>query len=618
MPLIPGQVIHNRYRIVSLLGQGGFGAVYHAWDITFGVPCALKENIITSPEAQRQFHREAKLLRTLRHSNLPTVTDYFALPDHGQFLVMDYIEGKDLKSIVEATGYSGLPESTALPLIIEVCEVLDYLHSQNPPVIHRDIKPANIKITPEGHAVLVDFGIAKIYDPQFNTSSGAKAISPGFAPVEQYSQGSTDRRTDIYALGATLYNILTGQPPVESVKRTLRDILIPARQLKPMISQATDNAISRAMQMDPDQRFQSAAEFETVLIQAMISSQARTISNKSSNGEKPYQFIETQKSVIAQRISGRLSARKKTSGKVRHNAKIWMLIGSLFLLVLLIGAAVFKYQNKSNGMIISSGEKRFYLLYVPSTYDPEKPTPLVISMHGFADWPAHHMKMTHWNDLAEEKGFIVVYPMGTGFPLRWRTDGQTRESGGVQKDVTFISDLIDVLSSKYYIDPQRIYANGMSNGGGMSFTLGCMLSDRIAAIGGVAGAYSLPWSECDPGRPVPVIAFHGDADKIVPYTGSASTRFYQAFPEIFTWAKAWAAHNGCVDQPTDLPSSGEVSGFQYSPCYKDGDVILYTIHGGGHTWPGGDALPKWITGRTSQDIDATRVMWEFFESHPME
>ena len=294
-----------------------------------------------------------------------------------------------------------------------------------------------------------------------------------------------------------------------------------------------------------------------------------------------------------------------------------LMIVSLCMLVVLTGAAVFIVNNKSNGTIVSSGEERKYLLYVPSTYDPEKPTPLVISMHGFADWPAHHMKMTHWNDLAEEKGFIVVYPMGSGFPLRWRTNAQTREPGGMQKDVAFISDLIDVLSSKYNIDPQRIYANGMSNGGGMSFTLGCMLADRIAAIGGVAGAYTLPWSECDPVRPVPVVAFHGDADKIVPYSGSKSRRNYQAFPPVVSWAADWAAHNVCVDKPVDLPGSGDVSGIQYSPCYQDADVVLYTIHGGGHTWPGGEPLPKRITGHTTQDIDATQEMWDFFERHPL-
>jgi formylglycine-generating enzyme required for sulfatase activity len=278
MPLTTGQVLQNRYRIVKLLGQGGYGAVYRAWDMTFGVPCAVKENIVTSPDAQRQFEREARMLRILRHPNLPKVTDYFILPDQGQYLVMDFIDGEDLQSKLDTAGFAGLPESQALPWIIQACEALDYLHRQNPPVIHRDVKPANIKITPEGQAVLVDFGIAKEYDPQSSTTKGARAVTPGFAPVEQYSQGATDRRTDVYALGATLYAMLTGQPPVESVQRTLHESLVPPRQLKPAISPPTDGAIWRAMQMKPDLRFQSAAEFATALRHALTTGPVRTVS----------------------------------------------------------------------------------------------------------------------------------------------------------------------------------------------------------------------------------------------------------------------------------------------------------------------------------------------------
>ena len=275
------------------------------------------------------------------------------------------------------------------------------------------------------------------------------------------------------------------------------------------------------------------------------------------------------------------------------------------------------YQNKTTRKIVSSGEQRRYLLYVPSTYNPEEPTPLVITLHGFADWPAHIMKMSHWNDLAEEDGFIVVYPAGMGLPRHWMAYEKTGVVGGTLKDVTFISDLIDTLQSEFAIDPDRIYANGLSNGGGMSFTLACKLSDRIAAIGGVAGAYVLPSIECNPGRPVPVIAFHGDADTIVPYTGGSSTRFYTGFPAIPDWAAICARRNGCNETPLYLPMNGSVSGICYSSCNQDAEVVLYTIHGGGHTWPGGKPMPKWIVGHTTRDIDATRVMWEFFNKHLM-
>ncbi len=145
------------------------------------------------------------------------------------------------------------------------------------------------------------------------------------------------------------------------------------------------------------------------------------------------------------------------------------------------------------------------------------------------------MQISGWNDLAEEHGFLVVYPEGTGFPRRWRAGGWP---GDPMADVVFISDLIDTLSAEYNIDPARIYANGLSNGGGMSFLLGCALSDRIAAIGGVAGAYALPLEDCLPSRPVPMIIFHGTVDAIVPYLGGPSEGSEFRLPVIPEWARS--------------------------------------------------------------------------------
>ncbi len=259
----PGAILHHRYRIVKLLGQGGFGALYRAWDTTLGRPCALKENLDVAPEAQRQFLREAKILANLVHPHLPRVTDYF-IDNAKQYLVMDYVEGQDLQEMLDDRG-APLPEDKAVHWICQICDALTHLHSQKPPIIHRDIKPANIKITPDGTAVLVDFGIAKVYDPSLKTTQGAQAVTPGFSPHEQYGKGVTDARTDIYALGATLYTILTGVEPPESIQRVTRDPLIPARQLNPNLSLRTSSALMRALQMDPTQRFQSAADFKAAL-----------------------------------------------------------------------------------------------------------------------------------------------------------------------------------------------------------------------------------------------------------------------------------------------------------------------------------------------------------------
>ncbi len=291
-------------------------------------------------------------------------------------------------------------------------------------------------------------------------------------------------------------------------------------------------------------------------------------------------------------------------------------LAGVAVLIVIVVAVSFMVANKTSGSLISSGEKRQYLLYVPSTYDTSKPTPLIISIHGFAEWPAHQAQISLWNDLSEEQGFIVVYPSGTDFPKHWRTTGLTSTPDDPALDVQFISDLIDLLETQYNIDPARIYANGLSNGGGMSYLLACELSDRIAAIGSVAGAYTYPLDRCNPSRPVPMIAFHGDADPIVPYLGGPSRSFEIPFPAVPVWMQGWADRNQC-QTTTPIPQDGEISGSAWTDCSQNADVTFYSIAGGGHSWPGGEPIPEWIVGKTSQAIDATRVMWQFFEQHPL-
>lgn len=263
MPLQPGQMLNNRYRIVRLLGQGGFGAVYRAWDTNLNKPCALKENLETSPEAQRQFGREATVLANLSHPNLPRVTDHFTISDQGQYLVMDFVEGEDLASLVQRQG--AVSSEQSLRWISQVADALSYLHSRKPPVLHRDIKPANIRITPEGRAMLVDFGLVKVYDPHMRTTVGARAVTPGYAPPEQYGQGNTDARTDIYALGATLYNLLTSKEPMESVQRMSGGHMAQAIQVNSSVPPPVSQAIDRAMALEPSYRYQNVSEFKSAL-----------------------------------------------------------------------------------------------------------------------------------------------------------------------------------------------------------------------------------------------------------------------------------------------------------------------------------------------------------------
>lgn len=267
MPLATGQILNHRYRIVKLLGQGGFGAVYKAWDINLNGPCAVKENIETAPAAMAQFSREASLLFNLRHSALPKVFDAFSVSGQGQYLVMEYIEGEDLQQMLDRTG-GPLSPAQLMPWIEQVCDALAYLHSQNPPVIHRDIKPANIRVMPQGQAVLVDFGIAKLYDPAQRTTLGARAVTPGFSPPEQYGMGGgTDARSDIYSLGATLYVMLAGQTLPESVEIMSGGAPppLPVHRVNPLVSLAISQAIERAIQINRTARFASVAEFKFAL-----------------------------------------------------------------------------------------------------------------------------------------------------------------------------------------------------------------------------------------------------------------------------------------------------------------------------------------------------------------
>ena len=294
--------------------------------------------------------------------------------------------------------------------------------------------------------------------------------------------------------------------------------------------------------------------------------------------------------------------------------KILAALARMVLFSIPVLALIYYFEiHHTNGELISSGVKRTYLLHVPPNYQPDRPTPLVITIHGYADWPAHQMENSHWNQVADENNFIVVYPTGTGTPLHWRASGQA----GTQVDVQFFSDLIDQLEQQYNIDPTRIFVNGHSNGGGMSFVLSCKLSGRIAAFGSVSGAYLLPWTECNPQRQLPAIIFHGTHDQTVPFVGGPSKYFNQPFPVITDWVRALAAKNGCSETPLVLPAQGEVSGVQYTSGTHNADVIFYTITNGGHSWPGGRPLPPWMVGHTTQDVDATRLMWQFFQRHPM-
>lgn len=277
-------------------------------------------------------------------------------------------------------------------------------------------------------------------------------------------------------------------------------------------------------------------------------------------------------------------------------------------------AVSYHLQNRSTSTLVSAGQTREFILHVPASYDRTKPTPLVISMHGAAGWPAQQRDISGWNAVADREGFIVAYPAGYDGPgpRVWRI-----YRGSVfQPDVKFIADLIDTLSAEYNIDASRVFANGLSNGGGMAFALSCTLSDRIAAVGMVGPALTVPWSWCSDPTPVPMILFHGTADYQVRYGGGASVVTPDPFPAIEPFTASWAHRNGCAEAAQETRLAADVIRRSYVDCDANASVELYTILGGGHTWPGGAYMPQWLLGPTTRSIDASSEMWEFFRAHP--
>jgi serine/threonine protein kinase/Tol biopolymer transport system component len=267
-----GVLLHKRYRIVEILGQGGMGSVYRAVDENLGVDVAVKENLFTTDEYARQFRLEAVILANLRHPTLPRVTDHFVIAGQGQYLVMDFIEGEDLRQRMERTGT--ISEEEAVLIGLAMCDALQYLHTRKPAIIHRDVKPGNVRIAPDGHVHLVDFGLAKLVKGSQATTTGARAMTPGYSPPEQYGTARTDPRTDIYSLGATLYAGLTGVIPEDSLARAMDNVeLTPLRKRNPRVSRKLASAIEKAMAVRPEDRFQTAEEFKQALMSTNVKTQ---------------------------------------------------------------------------------------------------------------------------------------------------------------------------------------------------------------------------------------------------------------------------------------------------------------------------------------------------------
>jgi serine/threonine-protein kinase len=261
-----GTVVHNRYRILAHVGHGGLGTVYQVADILYGKGniYALKELIDQSPGARKQFELESQWLQSLDHNHIPKVREHFEWRQR-LYLVMDFVDGENLEQKLMRLAGRSFSEEQSLRWIMPVCDVLQYLHTRVPPILHRDVKPSNIIVTPGGHVVLVDLGIAKAHLPGANLTATfvRKAGTEGYAPPEQYTAtGQAGPWSDVYSLGATLYQLLTGHVPPSAVERlTLDASLTPPQQINPGISPWVSTALLRSLALRPIERFQSVQAF---------------------------------------------------------------------------------------------------------------------------------------------------------------------------------------------------------------------------------------------------------------------------------------------------------------------------------------------------------------------
>jgi serine/threonine protein kinase len=260
-------MLDGRYVIDTLIGQGGMGAVYRAVDTRLtGRVCAIKEmSVLTLPldeqaQAVKNFGREAQLLADLHHPHLPKVYDFFQDGNSGRhYLVMDYVQGTTLEELLEQQGHP-FSEQQVRTWGLQLCDVLSYLHSQNPPIIFRDLKPDNIMIDQHGQLKLIDFGIARFFKPARSTDTQAFGTI-GYVPPEQHGRSQTDARSDVYGLGATMWRLLTAEDPADNPYQ-----LHGVRFHNPAISAELEAIVRRAMQLQPDARFQTAQAFRNALL----------------------------------------------------------------------------------------------------------------------------------------------------------------------------------------------------------------------------------------------------------------------------------------------------------------------------------------------------------------
>ena len=355
--LAPETILQGRYRIVRELGQGGMGAVYEAVDRRLDKTVALKETLFTEERLRKQFEREARLLAGLHHPALPAVSDHFAEGD-GQFLVMQYISGDDLATMLAQRG-GPFPPDQALAWADQLLDALDYLHTQEPQIIHRDIKPQNLKLTARGQVILLDFGLAKGQARGLSRATTTASIfgyTPNYAPLEQVQGLGTDARSDLYALAATLYHLLTGLKPPDALTRAAAivnsqpDPLKSANEVNPAVDRQVAAVLQRALAQNREQRYASSAQMRGALkgnveaATATSRSEAATILYPPANTVVPAASA-TQRVTAAQ--TGETTVIRASVATTKKRIGPWAIAAAA---VILLGAgfgAFYAYQHRS-------------------------------------------------------------------------------------------------------------------------------------------------------------------------------------------------------------------------------------------------------------------------------
>ena len=295
-PMARGAILQQRYSIVRELGSGGMGAVYEAVDERLGATVAIKETFSIDERLRRHFEQEARLLARLYHAALPRVSDYFT-EDGRAFLVMQFISGDDLAQVM-AERHEAFPPQQVIAWADQLLDALIYLHTRDRQIVHRDIKPHNLKVTESGQIALLDFGLAKTHAGDHSTTQSSHSLfgyTRRYSPLEQMQDQGTSPQSDIYALGATLYHLLTGEKPSDALVRAAAlangkdDLLEPADKLNPTVGAELSEILTRAMALNAADRFASATEFREALRQLGRNSvsTAKVVSEPSEALESP-------------------------------------------------------------------------------------------------------------------------------------------------------------------------------------------------------------------------------------------------------------------------------------------------------------------------------------------